>query len=80
MTEATKKRTVEEIVEGFEGSDEATALTIWEIQVGAANFVDQYRDSNKAGRPVDWDVVDYMEIPRDFIELLVKLAGYEVRL
>lgn len=79
-TAATEKRTVEEIVSEEISGERATALSIHDLQVAALNFTDEYRDQNKAGRPVMWDIVDYSQIPRDFYELCLKVAEFEVRL
>lgn len=77
---ATEKRLVEDIIESELGGILSQAMSIHEIQVAAANFTDGLRDSNKPGRPVMWDVVDYHDIPRDFFDLLVRVADYKVTL
>lgn len=80
MPADTEKRTVEEIVEAETGGIESMAFWIHGIQCDVCNFVDQWRNQNFPGSPIDWEVVDYHEIPRDFVELLAKVAEYEVRL
>lgn len=80
MPTDTEKRTVDEIVEGALGCEEFQALAIQEVQVAADNWVDQWRDPNHSDRPIDWEVVDYHEIPREFVELADRLASFEVRL
>jgi hypothetical protein len=76
---ATEKRLVEDIIEQDATGLWANASSIYEAQCAAANFTDQFR-ADAPGRPVMWDVVDYHEIPRGFIELCIKVAEYEVKL
>lgn len=73
-------RTVEEIVEANTGGIEDTALWIYRLQVDADNWVDQWRDPNKPGHPIDWDLVDHAQMPREFVEAVEAVATYEVRL
>lgn len=78
--ETTEKRPIAEMVEGESGSPIATAFWLYGIQADACNFVDQYRNQNEPGHPIDWELVDHDGLPRDFMAALDKVARYEVRL
>lgn len=83
MTIDTEKRPVEEIVENELDSRMADALSIHEIQCSIGNYLDPYLKHeawDEYPRPIRWDIVDAGGVPRDFIELLVKVAHYEVKL
>jgi hypothetical protein len=80
MQTVTEKQTPEEIVEEMAGGRESLALDIYEVQVNAQNFVDQYSDQNKPGNPIDWSLVDHFGLPRAFIEALDKVARFEIKL
>jgi hypothetical protein len=77
MTTDTVKRTVEEIAEACQVEGlEADATFIHSIQGDIRDYLSQYRPNGE----MQWDVVDYMGIPRDFIGMLQAVADYEVRL
>lgn len=80
LNKPREKELVADIVEQSQGCLEYQALNIFEIQSLAENFVDQYRDANKPGNPIMWDVVEHSEIPFKFIELLDTIARYPVTL
>lgn len=76
----TATRTVEEIVENEISGEVATALSIYEIKCNCANLVDEFADPNQTDHIIMWDVVDYHNIPREFIQLCQIIAEFEVRL
>lgn len=77
MTTETEKRTVEEIAEACQPEGlEANATFIHDIQGAIRDYLSQYRPNGQ----IEWDVVDYMGIPRDFLGMLQSVADYEVRL
>lgn len=80
MSTDTEKRSPEQIVESALDGLPGIALNILGIQNEAGALVEQFSDLNNGDYPVMWDVVDYHCIPREFFELLQKIADYEVRL
>lgn len=76
----TEKRTVEDIVENEASGELGVAMSINDIKVACDNFVYGFRISDSDGSRVDWNAVEYMGVPRDFFELVQRVAAYEVRL